>query len=138
MKAIRCEMCFSTDLVKKDGVYVCQSCGTSYAPEEARKLMVEVEGQVDVSGSTVKVDNTTQIENFLKNARRAKEKEDWEEVEKYYNMVEQFDSTNIEAIFYSAYAKAMRSLLDSDIKLFDIVALTLFFILFSFFKVSNQ
>lgn len=36
------------------------------------------------------------------------------EVERYYNMVEQNEPTNIEAIFYSAYGKAMQSLVDSD------------------------
>ena len=47
MKAIICEMCQSHDLVKKDGVYVCQHCGTKYTVEEARKLL-----------GTVKVDKT--------------------------------------------------------------------------------
>ncbi|MBQ1728972.1 MAG: hypothetical protein II036_01280 [Oscillospiraceae bacterium] len=28
MKAIVCEMCGSQDLVKKDGMFVCQNCGT--------------------------------------------------------------------------------------------------------------
>lgn len=42
---------------------------------------------------------------FLENARRAKAKEDWEECEKYYNMVEQYEPTNIEAIFTPAMEK---------------------------------
>ena len=41
MKAIVCEMCNSKDLIKQDGVFVCQHCGTKYSVEEARKLMVE-------------------------------------------------------------------------------------------------
>ena len=40
--------------------------------------------------------------------RRAKAKEDWSEVEKYYNLVEQNDPTNIEAIFYSAFESAIK------------------------------
>ena len=27
MKQLTCEMCGSTDLMKQDGVFVCQSCG---------------------------------------------------------------------------------------------------------------
>jgi len=108
MKQLTCEMCGSTDLMKQDGIFVCQSCGCKYSVEEAKKLMIE--GSVDVSGSTVKVDNSSFVENYLANARRAKEKTDWEEVEKYYNLVEQNDPTNIEAIFYSAYAKTMLTL----------------------------
>lgn len=112
MKQLVCEMCGSTELVKQGGVFVCQNCGTSYSVEEAKKMMVE--GTVDVQG-TVKVDNSDFIERYLRNARRAKEKTDWEEVEKYYNLVEQNDPENIEAIFYSSYGKAMLSLTeDSD------------------------
>ncbi|WP_248923002.1 hypothetical protein [Olsenella intestinalis] len=112
MKQLACEMCGSTDLVKNGGVFVCQSCGCKYSVEEAKRMMVE--GTVEVTG-TVHVDNSEFVKRYLANARRAKEKEDWEEVEKYYNMVEQNDPDNIEAIFYSAYGKAKLSLLDEDI-----------------------
>ena len=115
MKAIQCELCGSNDLVKQNGVYVCQYCGTQYTIEEAKNLLRTAEGGIDVSGSTVKVDNSGFVKKYLENAHRAKTKEDWAEVEKYYNLVEQNDPTNIEAIFYSAYGKAMQSLVDSDI-----------------------
>lgn len=112
MKQLTCEMCGSTDLLKQDGVFVCQSCGCKYSVEEAKRMMVE--GTVDIKG-TVQVDNTAFVQKYLENARRAKQKEDWDETEKYYNMVEQNDPNNIEAIFYSAYGKAKSSLVDSDI-----------------------
>lgn len=112
MKALICEMCASNDLVKQDGYFVCQHCGCKYSVEEAKKMMVE--GTVDVQG-TVKVDNSDFVEKYLQNARRAKQKEDWDETEKYYNLVEQNDPTNIEAIFYSSYGKAKSSLVDSDL-----------------------
>ena len=111
MKQLTCEMCGSTDMAKNDGVYVCQTCGMKYSVEEAKKMMIE--GTVDVQG-TVKVDNSAFVEKYLANARRAKQKEDWEEAEKYYNMVEQNDPQNIEAVFYSAYAKARISLQQND------------------------
>lgn len=112
MKQLTCEMCGNTDLIKQDGVFVCQFCGCKYSVEEAKKMMIE--GSVDVSGSTIKVDNSAFVQKYLANARRAKDKTDWEEVEKYYNMVEQNDPQNIEAIFYSSYGKAMLSLTDAD------------------------
>ena len=112
MKALVCEMCNSNDLVKQDGLFVCQNCGTKYSVEEARKMMMD--DVVDIQG-TVMIDNSNFVEKYLANARRAKEKEDWEETEKYYNMVEQNDPDNIEAIFYSAYGKAKQTLLDKDI-----------------------
>lgn len=114
MKQIVCEVCGSNDLVKEDGCFICQYCGAKYSPEEAKRLIVEVNGKVDVSGSKVTVDNTSFVERSLENARRAKAKEDWEECEKYYNMVEQYEPTNIEAIFYSSHGKARMALVDSD------------------------
>ena len=111
MKQLTCEMCGSTEIIKQDGFFVCQTCGTKYSAEEAKKMMVE--GTVSVQG-TVKVDNTAFVEKYIANARRAMQKEDWEETEKYYNMVEQNDPSNIEAIFYSSYAKARTWLIDSD------------------------
>ena len=108
MKAIVCEMCGGQEFSKQDGLYVCQHCRTKYDPEEAKKLMIEVSG-------AVKVDNSDLIQKSLQNARRAKQKEDWEETEKYYNLVEQNDPSNIEAIFYSSYAKARNSLIESDL-----------------------
>lgn len=112
MKQLTCEMCGSTDIMKQDGVFVCQVCGCKYSVEEARKMMIE--GTVEVQG-TVKVDNSAYVQKYLANARRAREKEDWEETEKYYNMVEQNAPDNIEAIFYSSYGKAKATLVDGDI-----------------------
>ena len=51
MKQIVCEVCGSNDLVKEDGCFICQYCGAKYSPEEAKRLIVEVNGMVDVSGS---------------------------------------------------------------------------------------
>ena len=48
MKQLVCEMCGGTDLVKDAGVFTCQTCGCKYSVEEARKMMVEVEGTVNV------------------------------------------------------------------------------------------
>ena len=104
MNAIMCELCGSNDVVKQGDYFVCQHCGTKYSLEDARKLI-----------GTVKIDRTDEAQNYLQNARRAKAKEDWEETEKYYNMVEQIDPDNIEAIFYSSYGKAKASLLVDDI-----------------------
>ena len=113
MKQLTCEMCGGTDLMKQDGAFVCQNCGMKYSVEEAKKMMIE--GTVDVRG-TVKVDNTAFVQKYLANARRAKEKEDWSETEKYYNMVEQNDPTNIEAIFYSTFARVKQALLEAETK----------------------
>lgn len=84
MKPLTCEMCGSTNLLKQDGVFVCQSCGTKYSVEEAKKMMVE--GTVAVEG-TVKIDTSSELKNLYEIARRAKDMENAENAEKYYDMI---------------------------------------------------
>ena len=106
MKQLTCEMCGSTDLVKQDGIFVCQSCGTKYSVEEAKKMMVE--GTVDVTGSTVKVDTSEKLKNLYEIARRAKKDNNSEQAAKYYDMILQEDPKSWEASFYSVYYSAMQ------------------------------
>jgi hypothetical protein len=49
MKAIKCELCGSNQLIKKDGYFQCEYCETKYTLEEARKLIGSVEIKGDVS-----------------------------------------------------------------------------------------
>ncbi len=105
MKQLTCEMCGSTDLLKQDGVFVCQSCGCKYSVEEAKKLMIE--GTVDVSGSTVKVDSTDKLNNLYTLARRAKENNDSAKAQRYYEEIALQNPDSWEAVFYSVYYKTM-------------------------------
>lgn len=41
MKQIVCEICNGTDLVKRDGIFVCRDCGAKYSIEETKKLFVD-------------------------------------------------------------------------------------------------
>ena len=43
MKRIACEVCGSNDLIKRDGYFQCEYCGTKYSTEEVRKLIGTVE-----------------------------------------------------------------------------------------------
>ena len=96
MKAIVCEMCGSQDLIKQDGYYVCQNCGTKYDPEEAKKLMVEVSG-------AVKVDNTEILQNYYRLARRAAADNNARDAAKYYDLIRQEDANSWEAQYYAVY-----------------------------------
>lgn len=50
-------MCGNTDLLKNDGVFICQSCGTKYSVEEAKKMMVEGTVQVeDYTNRIIEID----------------------------------------------------------------------------------
>ena len=105
MKRLTCEMCGSTELIKQEGVFVCQVCGCKYSVEEARKMMVE--GTVDVSGSTVKVDTSEKLKNLYTLARRAKDEDNIQDAAKYYHEIRLEDPNSWEAIFYGVYFKAL-------------------------------
>lgn len=104
MKQLTCEMCGSTDLMKQDGVFVCQTCGTKYSVEEAKKMMVE--GTVDVTGSTVKVDTSGELDNLYLLARRAKTNNNYSEAQKYYGEILKQDPNSWEANFGAIYYAA--------------------------------
>lgn len=72
-------MCGSNDIVKKDGLYVCQFCGTKYSVEDAKKMMID--GTVNVQG-TVKIDKSETVQKNLMNARRTYADEGLEEAGK--------------------------------------------------------
>lgn len=60
MQAIKCELCGSNQLIKKDGYFQCEHCGTKYTLEEAKKLIV--------SGTVEFVIGNAEKERLLKNA----------------------------------------------------------------------
>ena len=60
-----------------------------------------IEGPVDVSGSTVKVDTSQELENLYTLARRASDEEDQDSAAKYYEMILLRDPDSWEANFYS-------------------------------------
>ena len=99
MKAIVCEMCGSQDLVKQNGMYVCQNCGTKYDTEEAKKLMVEVAGKISI-------DNSAKLENYYQLARRARDSDNTADAEKYYDLIRQEDPNSWEAVHYSVLYSA--------------------------------
>lgn len=98
MKKMVCEMCGSNNIIKQDGLYVCQYCGTKYSLEEAKKLFIE---------GTVQIDNSKEINNLYALARRAIDNGDYEKGERYYEQILLNNPDDWEAYFYSLYCKAM-------------------------------
>lgn len=96
MKAMQCELCGGTDIVKDDDFFVCRSCGMKYTLESAKKMMVE--GVVQVEG-TVKVDNSQQIQNYLEMAKKAHASSNEEEAEGYAKRVLELEPGNYEALY---------------------------------------
>ena len=99
MKAIVCEMCNSNQMRKENGYFVCQNCGTQYSVEEAKKLMVEIEG-------SVKINREDDISNLYIAARNARDASDYSTAVETYEMLTRLDPNNWEPIFYSILLKA--------------------------------
>ena len=112
MKQFTCEMCGSTDLIKQDGVFVCQTCGCKYSVDEARRMMIE--GNVDVSGSTVKVDNSSNIENYLKLAESAYSANNYKEAENYSNKILEINPNYYRAWLIKGKAAGWQSTLNKN------------------------
>lgn len=102
MKALQCELCGSTEIIKDGDFFVCQSCGMKYTLETAKKMMVE--GVVQVEG-TVKTDRTEDVNRYLALARTAQKAGNNADAEKYASMVLEIDLENAEA--WSIKAKAI-------------------------------
>ena len=103
MKKLTCEICGGTDLVKKDGVFVCGACGTQYTVAEARKMMedtVETKGFEEVAPSS-------ELANLYQLARRARDERNSERAEQYYSQIVLKDPNSWEASFYSVYFQSM-------------------------------
>ena len=111
MKQLACDMCGSNDIVKQEGLFVCQVCGTKYSVEEARNMMfgetVEVEG-------TVKIDDSEEFNNLCELARRARDNHDYDYAIEYYNQILIKDPNNWEAQFYVSFFRLIKR------KIFDI------------------
>lgn len=94
MKQLTCEMCGSTDVIKQEGIFVCQSCGTKYSVEEAKKMMVE---------GTVRIDNSEKLNNLYVLARRARAENNISNAAKYYAEILLDDPNSWEATYYNVH-----------------------------------
>ena len=102
MKAFVCEICGSNDVIKINGEYVCQYCGTKYSVDEAKKIYADA----------VRIDNSEKINNLLILARRAKETNNVEDASKYYGLLLMEEPNNKEAQIYDLLYRAVHSTKD--------------------------
>lgn len=108
MKALTCEMCGSTNIIKQNGVFVCQNCGTKYSVEDARQMMNDDNGPVEVTGS-VRIDTSNELKNLYTLARRYRDADNTENAAKYYDQILINDPNSWEANFYLVYFSAFQA-----------------------------
>lgn len=71
MKRINCEVCGSAEMLKDNGVFVCQSCGCKYSLEEVRKMLIDDASTVQLNKVTSSDGQTEEYKNMLKAMRDA-------------------------------------------------------------------
>lgn len=98
MKKLVCELCGSNDIVKQDGFFVCECCGTKYSLEEAKKIMV------DISGSSINIANQAQFNNLVKLANAALDSNNFAEAEKQANLALAINATDYDTYLIKARA----------------------------------
>lgn len=60
MPTIKCELCGSNELIKYDGMYVCNKCRCNYTPEEAKKLVIHDEVNISYENKAPSQNNKQQ------------------------------------------------------------------------------
>lgn len=80
MKKLVCEVCGSTDLVKQDGLFVCQHCGTKYTLDEVKNLLSD--GSVEVQ-----VQNSVQPDNLMLLAESSFKSGNYAQAEDFCNQI---------------------------------------------------
>ena len=108
MKQLKCEMCGSADLIKQDGVFVCQSCGCKYSVEEAKKMMVEVSGSVSIE-TPVEVKGIAKSDTLLENALNTFNQGSYSEAYTLFSNVLSIEPNNPKATFYRGLSAAYQS-----------------------------
>lgn len=98
MKELQCELCGSTDIIKQEGLFVCQSCNTKYSLEEAKKMFNNKQ-----PANTIE---SPELINLYNLARTKLDSDNFTEAWKYYQRILLIDSKSWEALFYTIYCKS--------------------------------
>lgn len=120
MKALQCELCGGTDIIKDGDFFVCQSCGMKYTLETAKKMMVE--GIVQVKGE-VSIQNDTAINNNLELAQSSLMAANFEKAEKYADEVIALDQKNADAWFVKAKSALGQTSIGND-RVFEMMVMS--------------
>ena len=133
MKKMICEICSGRNLIKKDGVFVCQDCGTQYSVEDARGLLQEVpdeetgrEPAAEASAPAAEAPapaapaKAEQIANALTLAQSDLKSDNNKGAETYAGKVLELDPENAQAWYVKGTAAAWQSTL-RDLRLQEAV-----------------
>lgn len=97
MKRLICEMCDGENLIKENGVFVCQDCGCKYSVEEAKKMMREVDADAGATRAVAQPKRNTEVDALFTRIKMFLEDGDWEKTEEYCQKVLDIEPENAQA-----------------------------------------
>ena len=110
MKQLICEMCGSTDLVKQEGVFVCQECGCKYSVEEAKKMMtLSNKKSEDKEKQNMMNKEASSIHNLLELALNEKNNKNYSKAAEICDQIIALDSNNYEPWLYKGQCELWQS-----------------------------
>ena len=98
MKLLKCEVCGSSDLTKNgDGLFICDFCGAKYTLEAVQTMLKD--NKVDISGSSISIDNSSQLRSFVQAAADACTGLLYEDAGRYAQQALDINPNNPDALF---------------------------------------
>lgn len=104
MKKMACELCGGTDFIKQDGVFVCQSCGTKYSVEEAKRMVNEDEPKTKAKTKAKADANADVTLKLLTVAKNEYDAGNMSNAEKKCDKLLEIEPTNYQALMLKAKA----------------------------------
>lgn len=114
MNRIICEICGRGDIVKINGLFVCQLCGIKYSTSDMRELFTHVnDGNINTPVKTeepVIPETSFNLSDLYSLARSSRGEGNFGRAAKIYSRILNEDGHSWEAAFYSAYCSDSTSL----------------------------
>ena len=101
MKLLKCEVCGSAELTKNDNLFTCDYCGAKYTLEAVQSMLKD--NKIDISGSTISIDDTSKLKSFIQAAADACEDLLFDDAASYALKALELDPNNSDALFIMAF-----------------------------------
>lgn len=114
MAALTCDLCGGKLVMGAGGIATCDDCGMEHSSERMKEKVQELKGTVQGNKeTTVRTDNTHNIDNYLEMAQNAYNSNNQSETELYCNKVLEVEPTNYKALMLKGKAAGWQSTLQN-------------------------
>lgn len=115
MRPLICDMCSSNNMVKQDGLFVCQSCGTKYSVDEAKRMMFD--GPIEIEG-IIKIDRSEDFDNLSQLAQSSMKDKLFKDALYYSKEALEIKPDDIDMIAIKAFARFAEESFNDEIPIY--------------------